>query len=190
MTAKIKDVNCYVLSGMAQFKGFVKNGFDSSTIINLITVFDSNYDEFRKRGFTFPPNLFYYHEISIPESIGVLINKHKLTKEEAKEALNKLVANFNLSKIIRKSELDLDYEKIVEEANKRVVNKTKNPKLKIGEQDVIIIGGFLREKITFVHSGDSGFLKTCEELKINTIPTPKRDIEKENQLKKLMKDRV
>ncbi|MFH1052868.1 MAG: hypothetical protein V1740_00455 [Candidatus Woesearchaeota archaeon] len=188
MKAKIKDVNCYVLSGMAQFKGFVKNGFDSSTIINLITVFDSNYDKFRKRGFTFPPNLFFFHEISVPETIGVLINKHKLTKEEAKEALNKLIANFNLSKIIRKSDLDLDYEKIVEEANKRVVNK--DPKLKIGEQDIIIIGGFLREKINFVHSGDSGFLKTCEELNINTIPTPKRDIEKENQINKFMKDRV
>ena len=131
MKTKIKDVNCYILSGMAQFKGFVKNGFDSSTIINLITVFDSNYDEFKKRGFEFPPNLFYFHEISVPETIGILINKHKLTKEEAKEALDKLVSNFNLSKIARKYELDLNYEKIVEEANRRVVNKTKNPKLKI-----------------------------------------------------------
>ena len=119
-----------------------------------------------------------------------MINKHKLTKEEAKEALNKLVANFNLSKTIRKPELDSDYEHIVEEANKRVVNKTKNPKLKIGEQDIMIIGGFLREKINFVHSGDDGFLKTCEELDINAVPTPKRDIEKENQIKKFMKDRI
>ncbi len=55
----------------ASFKGFVKNGLDSSTIINLISVFDGKFDEFRKNGFTFPSNLFFYHEISRSEVIAV-----------------------------------------------------------------------------------------------------------------------
>ena len=81
---------------MATFKGFIKNGLDSSTMINLIVCFDSKFDEFRKRGFAFPPNLFYYHEISRSEVIGVLINEYNFTEEEAKESLKKLIGQFYL----------------------------------------------------------------------------------------------
>ena len=51
---KIKDVKVYSVSGMATFKGFIKNGLDSSVLINLIVVFDSEFETFRKKGFTFP----------------------------------------------------------------------------------------------------------------------------------------
>ena len=81
---KIEDVNVFSLSGMATFKGFIKNGFDSSVMINLVVCFDSKFDEFRKRDFTFPQNLFYFHEISHPEVIGVLINTFNFTEREAK----------------------------------------------------------------------------------------------------------
>ena len=98
---KIKDVEVYSISGAAAFKGFIKNGLDSSTLINLIVVFDSKFEEYRKRRFTFPPNLFYYQEISVPEVIGVLINKHGFTKNEAIEAFKRLVNEFNLTKIVK-----------------------------------------------------------------------------------------
>jgi hypothetical protein len=186
---ELKDLKVYSASGMATFKGFITNGLDSSTLINLIVVFDSKFEEYRKRGFTFPHNLFHYHEISVPEVIGILIYKHGFTKDEAKEALRKLVNEFSLTKIIRIQELDASFEKLVEETNSKIVIKYDDEKLKIGNLDIIIIAGFLRNNINFVHSADEGFLRTCEELKINTIPTPKRDIEKENELKKWLKKR-
>lgn len=189
--SKVNGVNVFSLSGMATFKGFIKNGMDSSTMINLIVCFDSKFDEFKKRGFTSPPNLFYYHEISsMSEVIGVLINEHNFTEKEARESLKKLIDEFNLNVIVRDESTDESYEKIVEEANNRVVKKENDGKLKIGEQDVIIIGGFLKNKINCVHSGDKGFQKTCEELGLNVIPSPKRDFEKEEKIKKWMKRRV
>jgi len=184
---KNKDVDCYTISGTAKLKGFVRNGLDSSTMINLIVVYDSEFQEYSKRGFSFPPDLFYYHEISWSEVIGVLMNEHKFAKEEAINSMKELKSKFNLQEIKRNENIDEAFENIVEEANNKVVAKSKNKKLKIGIQDTIIIGGFLRGKVNFIHSGDQGFLKTCEELDINIIPLPKKDIEKENQIKKLMK---
>ncbi len=186
---KIKEVKCYSLSGMANLKGFIKNGLDSSTLINLIIVFDSEFKEFKNKGFTFPPNLFYYHEISRPETIGVLINRCNFSKKEAISAFDKMINQFGLRKIKRKESIDKDYELLVEDANERVFRTSKDSKLKIGIQDIIIIGGFMREKINLIHSGDRGFLKTCEELNLQIIPMPKRDIEKENEIKKWANNR-
>lgn len=176
-------------STAATFKGFVKNGLDSSTIINLISAFDGKFEEFRKNGFTFPPNLFFYHEISRSEVIGVLINKHKFTPQEAREAFDAMVIEFDLGKIVHIPQTDTLYKQIVENANKAVIKKFENPELEIGEADTLIIAGFLRENITFVHSGDQGFLKTCEELKMNIVPLPQRDSAKEKEIKQWMKRR-
>lgn len=187
--SKIRDVNVFTLSSMATFRGFVKNGLDSSVMINIIVCFDSKFEEFRKMGFTFPPNLFHYHEISISEVIGVLINEFKFTKEEAKDSLKVLISEFNLEKIIRNELTDEAYEKIVGEANERVIKKENNEELRIGDQDIIIIGGFLKNKINFIHTGDKAFQKTCKELKLNVVPLPQRDINKEEEIKKLMKKR-
>ena len=189
MSGKKEEVGCYTRSGTAKLQGFVSNGLDSSTLINLIVIFDSEFEEFKQRGFTFPPNLFFYHEISRTEVIGVLINVHKFTKDEAVEALEKLISQFNLQKIIRNAVVDEQFERIVEESNRQVIQKLNNPRLKIGDNDIIIIAGFLRSKINVIHSGDNGFLKTCEELGINTIPLPLRDFKKEQQLKEWLKKR-
>ena len=116
-----------------------------------------------------------------------MINEFRFTKEQAKQALDKLISKFNLTKIKRIVDLDEPFEKLVEQASDGVVKKFRDTSLKIGIQDMIIIGGFLRNKINFIHSGDKGFLKTCEELKINTVPIPQRDVEKENEIKKLLK---
>jgi hypothetical protein len=181
---KRKDMKVFSLKGKAIFKGFVKNGLDSSVLINLIVCFDSEFNEFRKRGFTFPPNLFYFHEISHPEVVGVLINSFGFTKKEAKEALRKLIKEFNLEEIIRNENIDKTYEEAVKEANLRVVYQEKNKNLLIGEQDIIIIGGFLRNKINLIHTGDRGFKKTCGELGLNVIPLPKEDIDLERKFRK------
>ena len=181
-----RNVEAYTMTGMVRLKGFMKNGLDTSTIINTIVNFDSEFQEFRQRGFTFPPHLFFYHELSLPETIGVLINEHKFTKEEAIDGLKKLISTFNLQKIVR-FDSDEFFEKLVKDVNQKVVEKYKNQRLKIGENDVTIIGGFLREKIAFIHSGDKGFLKTCEEMGLNVIPLPERDFQKEKEIKGWMK---
>jgi hypothetical protein len=54
---------------------------------------------------------------------------------------------------------------------------------RIGPSDMIILAGFLKEKITFVHARDKGIEATCGELGLNLIPTPVRDIEKEKKLR-------
>ena len=186
MAAEKKEVEVYTVSGMAALKGFVKNGLDSSTLINLIVVFDSKTNELSQRGFTFPPHLFFYHKISRAEVIGVIINKHNFTSEEAYESFNQLASRLDL-RMIERRDSDEMFEKLVEEANNKVASN--NPRLKIGEKDIVIIGGFLREKINFVHSDDEGFLKTCEELGINIVPTPKLYTQKEKDIKSWMSKR-
>ena len=185
---EVGDVGNYALSGVATLKGFVLNGLDSSTLINLIIVFDSEFEEFKQRGFTFPPHLFFYHKISRAEVIGVIINKHNFTSEEAHESFNKLTSRFDL-KLIERRDSDEMFERLTEEANARVVQKSENPRLKIGGKDIVIIGGFLREKINFVHSDDEGFLKTCEELGMNIVPTPSLHSRKEKDIKDWMSKR-
>ncbi len=183
-----KSVETYALSGMIKLKGFIKNGLDSSTLINLIVVFDSKTNELSQRGFTFPPHTFFYHKVSKAEVIGVLINKHNFTPEEAYESFNNLVSQLDLQ-IIERRDSDEMFEKLVEEASSRVVKKSNNPRLKIGEKDIVIIGGFLREKVNFVHSDDEGFLKTCEELEVNIVPTPTLHSQKEKDIKSWMSKR-
>lgn len=183
-----KNVEAYTMTGMVKLKGFIKNGLDSSTLINLIVVFDSKTNELSRRGFTFPPHTFFYHKVSGSEVIGVIINKHNFTPEEAYQSFNKLVSQLDLQ-IIERRDSDEMFEKLVEEANRRVVQKANNPRLKIGEKDIVIIGGFLREKVNFVHSDDEGFLKTCEELGINIVPTPTVHSQKEKDIKRWMSKR-
>ena len=174
--------------GTTTLKGFVKNGLDSSTLINLIVAFDSKTNELNQRGFAFPPHTFFYHKISRSEVIGVLINKHNFTQEEAYQSMNKLSSLLDLQ-IIERRDSDEVFERFVEEANEKVVKKSKNQRFKIGENDIIIIGGFISEKINFVHSDDEGFLKTCEELGINIVPTPKLYTQKEKDIKSWMSKR-
>ncbi len=133
--------------------------------------------------------LLYYHEISRSEIIGVLINKFSYTTKEAIDSFDKLINEFRLNKIIRDESVDTTYEKLVEEANERIVQRDNRNDLRIGQPDIIIIGGFLKLKVNSIHTGDEGFQKTCEELKLNVIPLPKRDITKENEIKKWMKRR-
>ena len=141
-----------------------------------------------QRGFTFPPHTFFYHKVSRSEVIGVLINKHHFIPDEAYQSFNKLVSQLGLQ-IIERRDSDEIFERLVVEANNKVVQKLNNPRFKIGEKDIIILGGFIREKINFAHSDDEGFLKTCEELGINTVPTPTLHSQKEKDIKSWMSKR-
>ena len=183
---EVQGAEVYTPSSMNQLKNFVKNGLDSSTIINIIVSFDSNFEEFQRKGFTFPFHRFFYHEVSWSETVGILINHHKFTKEEAVVSLKKIITQFSLQKIIRVDSDEL-FERLVEEANQRLVQRFNTPRLKIGDNDIIIIAGFLRENINFVHSGDEGFLKTCDEVGINIVPLSRGDFEKEKEIKGWMK---
>ncbi len=182
------DVNSFSFQGNTVLKGFIKNGLDSSTLINLIIVFDGKFDIFKKQGFTFPPYLFFYHELSRTEVIGVLINRYKFTKEEAIEAFDNMIKEFYLEKIQRITTKDQAYQKIVQDANAVVVRKLGS-NFQIGDNDILIIAGFVRENVIFVHSGDKGFIETCKELKINAISLPQGDRDKENEIKQWMKKR-
>ncbi len=185
-----KDVKVWSSAFQWSFKGFIKNGIDSSTLVNLTLIHNKDKDAFKKRGFESPPNLFYNHLISRREVIGVLINKKNFSKKKAVEEFDQLVKDFNLIPIKEESG-DIKYKSIVKDANKRIIEKIKNPELKkkleIGEEDITIIAGFLRENINLVHTGDKGFQLTCEELNMNVIPIPKRDFKKEKEMKRYMK---
>ena len=63
------------ISQVGTFKGVVKNGIDSGTLIDLIVRFGSAPDFFEARGFGFP-NMFYCHRISRREVVGVLLNSY------------------------------------------------------------------------------------------------------------------
>ncbi len=134
---KEKGVEVYTASGMITLKGFVKNGLDSSTLINLIVVFDSKTNELSQRGFTFPPHTFFYHKVSRSEVIGVIINKHNFIPEEAYESFDRLVSQLDL-RMIERRDSDEMFENLVEEANSKVVQKANNHRLKIGEKDIAI----------------------------------------------------
>lgn len=160
---------------LGQLKGFAKNGLDSSTIINLIVVFAPDFVAFRTK-YPFPPNLFYYHDVSYPEVIGVLINRHQYTKLQAKKAFAQFKDVFSPQVIKRIAHTDKDFENLVRTTNQRIAKRAQDEKLLIGEQDVIIIAGFKRENIDYVHSGDAAFLRTCKEIGLNVWPTPKKHL--------------
>lgn len=154
---------------------------DTSRLVNLIICFDSP-KNFKIKGFAFPPNLFYIHEASFSEAVGILINKFKFSQREAIEKVKEWREEAGTEEIKRKEGDEL-YEGIIEETNRGIV-KNKGDNYKIGDVDIIIIAGFLRENINIVHVRDKGFEETCKRLKMNVIPMPEEDIKKENNFKR------
>lgn len=162
----------------------IKNGLDTSRLINLIVCFESP-DEFRMKDFPVPPHVFYINEISLSETVGVLINDFNMSKETAKRKIREWIEKYNLS-IIRYDEICESYEEAVVQANARVIQKIDD-RYKIGESDTKIIAGFLKEKVNIIHARDKGLESTCKELGLSVMSTPQRDIEKENSIKNGLK---
>lgn len=181
MDSKKKDVNYFKLEGGFIIKNVIKNGLDTSRLVNLIICFDSP-QNFRIEGFQFPPNLFFIHEITFNEAVGILINEFNFDQKDAISKVRKWKEEFGTCEI-KKDETSEEYEKIVEKTNEEVV-KEKGEDYKIGDNDIMIIAGFLKEKVNIVHVKDMGFEETCKRLKINIIPTPEGDFEKEGEIKK------
>ncbi len=165
------------IKGSLIIKGAVKNGLDTSRLVNIIICFDSPKD-FKIKGFSFPPNLFYIHEISFSEAVGILINKFGISQKEAVKKVKEWREEAGTGEI-KREEGDETYEKIVRDTNDKVV-KEKGNKYQIGDNDVIIIAGFLKENINIIHARDKGFQETCKKLNMNVISTPEEDIKKEN----------
>lgn len=178
-----KKAKVTVLTSGMVLKGLnvVKNGLDTNRLVNLIVRFKSS-QNFKIAGFQFPPDLFYIHKVSFGEAVGILINKFNYNPKEAILIVREWRDAFQTREITR-DEISKSYEKIVENINNELV-KQKGAGYKIGEQDITIIAGFKKENITLVHVKDKGFEETCKKLDIQVIPTPKRDIQKEEEIKK------
>ena len=174
----------FKIQGGLIIKNAIKNGLDTSRLVNLIICFDHP-DNFKIKGFQFPPNLFFIHEISFNETVGILINEFKFDREKAISRVKEWRNEFRTTEI-KRDEISKDYEKIVEKTNQEIV-KEKGNNYKIGDNDIIIIAGFMKEKVNIVHVKDKGFEETCKRLGMNIIPTPKRDLEGEKEFKKSIK---
>jgi len=176
MTKNKKDVNYFYSEGSMIIKNAIKNGLDTSRLVNLIICFDSPSD-FKIKGFSFPPNLFYIHEISFNEAVGILIERFNFDQKKAISKVREWKNAFGTPEIKRDSNFE-EYERIVERTNEDIV-KEKGENYRIGINDIRIIAGFLKEKINLVHVKDRGFEETCKKLNINVIEIPQEDIKKE-----------
>ena len=178
---KKKVVEYLYAEGKLILKNPIKNGLDTSRLVNLIICFDSP-EEFRIEGFSFPPNSFYIHEVSFNEAVGILIEKFNFDQKKAISKVKEWKKEFGTLEI-KKDGNSEQYEKIVENTNEEVVRE-KGDDYKIGSSDIIIIAGFLKEKINIIYVRDKGFEETCKKLGLNVIETPKKDSNKENEIKK------
>ncbi len=173
-----------VIRGNFTFKGsFIKNGLDSSRLINIIVTSDSP-EDYKMSGYPCPPNLFYIHKISISETVGILINKYNLAAADAREKVSRWISELQIT-IIDPSDIE-SFEKIVSETN-LIVIKELGEDYEIGDNDIKIIASFIKEGINVVHVKDKGFEETCRRLNINVINTPERDLKMEKELKKRLK---
>ena len=177
-------VKVFKSGGEFIFKNVIKFGLDSSVIYDIITEFESK-EYFMKKGYQFPKYLLYYHEASFNEVVGLLINKKKMSFENAKKTMKQFIDDFNLE-CINRNDKSKEYEEIVRKANDDLVNEN-NEDYKIGSIDIIIIAGFLQNKITLVEVRDRNFEKTCEKLDIKCFRFPVRDKIVEDKFKKVFK---
>ncbi|MEK6862537.1 MAG: hypothetical protein AABW57_00010 [Nanoarchaeota archaeon] len=178
------NVKVYKTTGTFMLKGVIKVGLDTSVIYDIITGLESK-EYFKSKGYQFPKYLLYYHEASFNEVVGLLINKKKMGFEEAKKAMNQFIDDFNVE-FIKRDDNSKEYEEIVRKVNEEVV-KQYGEDCKIGPIDIIIIAGFLQNKMTSVEVRDKGFEKTCEKLDMNHFRFPTRDKIIEDKLKKVFK---
>jgi hypothetical protein len=174
----MRELHKFTIKGAWNIKNPIKNGLDTSRLVNLIICFNSPKD-FKMKGFPFPPNLFFIHEISFSEAVGILINKFNFLKKDAISKVKEWRKEVGTNEI-KRDKTSEHYELVVEEINRLVV-KDKGDRYKIGENDVMIIAGFMKEGINMVHVKDKGFEETCKRLKMNVIPTPKEELEKERK---------
>ena len=125
-------------SGIVLKTGFIKNGLDTSRLVNIIARFKSP-DDFKMAEYPFPKNLFFVSDVSFGECVGILIHKFEMTKEEAAAKVKLWHEALSLQRITEEG-IESFYP-IVEEANKRVVKKLDR-KYEIGENDKNIIAVF------------------------------------------------
>ena len=120
---KKKVVEYLYAEGKLILKNPIKNGLDTSRLVNLIICFDSP-EEFRIEGFSFPPNSFYIHEVSFNEAVGILIEKFNFDQKKAISKVKEWKKEFGTLEI-KKDGNSEQYEKIVVEGARIIDNKIK-----------------------------------------------------------------
>ena len=176
----IKADHYSLQSGLLLKANIIKNGLDTSRLVNLITVFSSP-EDFKMAGYPFPPHLFFVSDISFNETVGILINKFNKTKDWAIKQIQLWYASFNLQRI---SEEHIEkFIPLIREINEAIV-KELGESYMIGEEDIRIIACFLKEGVNIVHSFDKGFKETCKELNMNIADIPIKDSQREKDIKK------
>jgi len=173
-------VHSFKIKGKLIIKNPIKNGLDTSRLVNLIICFGSP-QNFKIKGFQFPPNLFFIHEISFSEAVGILINEFKFSKNDAVKKVRAWRGEFGTNEI-KRDQTSEQYEEIVKKTNLQVI-KEKGIRYEIGENDIMIIAGFMKEGVNIIHVKDKGFEETCKKLNLNVIPTSEEDFKKEKNLK-------
>ena len=177
---KIKVDYYQMKSGILLKANIIKNGLDTSRLVNLITVFTSP-EEFKMAGYPFPPHLFFVSDISFNETVGILIHKFNKTKDWAIAQIRLWYASFNLQRI---SEEHIEkFIPLVRETNATIV-KEFGENYRIGDEDTKIIACFLKEGVNIVHSSDKGFKETCKKLNMNIADIPIKDLQGEKDIKK------
>jgi len=169
-------VHSFKIKGKLIIKNPIKNGLDTSRLVNLIICFGSP-QNFKIKGFQFPPNLFFIHEVSFSEAVGILINEFNFSKKDAVTKVRAWKEEFGTNEI-KRDKTSEQYEKIIKKTNLEIV-KEKGKLYEIGNNDIMIIAGFMKEGVNIVHVRDRGFEETCKRLKINVISAPQEDLEKE-----------
>ncbi len=153
----------FILKGNALVSDlFTKYGLDSNVLIDLV-LYPKAVEYFKQRGYSFPKNFLCTLSQCIGEAKGVLINKYNHSEEKADKEIDRILEEFMIEKL-PKVIIEDDIE-IVEEIGK---------KYSLNDEDVPIIYGFWKLKITLVVVRDNAFESTCKELNINAVRWPKR----------------
>ena len=137
-----------------------KCGLDANVLVDLI-LYPNAKKYFKEHGYSFPHQFLCTLPQCIGECKGVLINKYGFTLQKANDVIDALLDDFMVQKLPFVS-LNDDIIAVEGLGKKHGLN----------DEDLPIIYGFWKLKITLVVSRDNAFEATCEELNINVIRWP------------------
>ena len=101
--------------------------------------------------------------------------------DQAEKRITEWVEGFPLK--VLPAEYHPELVESITKINEELIKENGND-YKMGETDMHILASFINNKIGIIHVRDKVFELTAEQLALTVIKTPKRDIEKENYIKK------
>lgn len=150
----------FVLRGSFIGDLFIKYGLDTNVLVDLV-LYPQAKEYFKERGYSFPDKFLCTLSQCVGECKGILINKYIYSEEKANQEIDRILEEFMIEKLSPVF-IDDDIEVIEEIGRKHQLN----------DEDVPIIYGFWKLKVTIVVVRDVAFEKTCKELNINPIKWP------------------